>query len=82
MDRTQELEEQVRRLSQTVDAMRGRMSRLEGREPGAEVAKESNRRGFLRIGAGAVLGALGFAAARALPASAWATPTRQTPRQL
>jgi len=70
MDRTQELEEQVRRLSQTVDAMRGRMARLEGREPSVAVAKESNRRGFLRIGAGAVLGALGFAAARALPASA------------
>src|SRR5436309_10257474 len=70
MDRTQELEEQVRRLSQTVDAMRGRMASLEGREPSVAVAKESNRRGFLRIGAGAVLGALGFAAARALPASA------------
>jgi hypothetical protein len=71
MDRTQELEEQVRRLTQTVEAMRGRMTRLEGREsPSENGSKGSDRRGFLRLGAGAVLGALGWAAATAAPVSA------------
>jgi hypothetical protein len=69
MDRTQELEERVRNLTQTIEDMRNRMVRLEGRDPdGTE--KQSNRRGFLRLGAGAVLGALGWAAVRAVPASA------------
>ena len=70
MDRTSELEEQIRRLTETVDAMRGQMARLEGREAGTDVAKRSDRRGFLRLGAGAALGALGFAAAKVLPAAA------------
>jgi len=70
MDRTQELEERVRNLSQTIDEMRNRMARLEGRDPGSAVKKQSDRRGFLRLGAGAVLGALGWAAVRAVPASA------------
>jgi len=70
MDRTSELEEQVRRLTETVESMRGQMARLEGRGPDAEVAKRSDRRGFLRLGAGAVLGALGMAAAKVVPASA------------
>ena len=70
MDRDQELEERVLNLSRTIDEMRNRMARLEGRNPDAAVAKQSNRRGFLRLGAGAVLGALGWAAARAVPASA------------
>ncbi len=70
MDRSQELEERVRNLSQTIEEMRIRMTRLEGRDPEAADAKQSNRRGFLRLGAGAVLGALGWAAVRAVPASA------------
>ena len=70
MDRTEELEEQVRRLAETVEAMRSRMARLEDREPSPETAsKRSDRRGFLRLGAGAVLGALGMAAARVVPAA-------------
>jgi hypothetical protein len=70
MDRTQELEERVRNLSQTIEEMRNRMARLEGRDPVSAVAKQSDRRGFLRLGAGAVLGALGWAAVKAVPASA------------
>jgi hypothetical protein len=70
MDRSQELEERVRNLSQTIEEMRNRMARLEGRDPEAADAKQSNRRGFLRLGAGAVLGALGWAAVKAVPASA------------
>ena len=70
MDRTTELEEQVRRLTETVDSMRGQMARLEGREPNSEVKKASDRRGFLKLGAGAVLGALGMAAAKVVPAAA------------
>ena len=70
MDRTQELEEQVRNLGQTVEEMRDRMARLEGRDPDAGIAKRSDRRGFLRLGAGAVLGALGWAAVKAVPATA------------
>jgi len=70
MDRTSELEEQVRRLTETVESMRGQVARLEGREPSAEIKKASDRRGFLKLGAGAVLGALGMAAAKVVPAAA------------
>jgi len=70
MDRDQELEERVRNLSRTIEDMRNRMARLEGRDPDGAVVKESNRRGFLRLGAGAVLGALGWAAVKAVPAAA------------
>ena len=70
MDRTQELEEQVRHLGQTVEEMRNRMARLEGRELEADAPKRSDRRGFLRLGAGAVLGAMGWAAVKAVPAIA------------
>lgn len=63
MDRTQELEEQVRQLTE-------RMARLEVRDPSDSDLKRSDRRGFLKIGAGAVLGALGWAAVKAVPASA------------
>ena len=70
MDRDQELEERVRDLSRTIDEMRSRMARLEGRGPDGTANKQSDRRGFLRLGAGAILGALGWAAVRAVPASA------------
>jgi hypothetical protein len=70
MDRKEELEDQVRRLTQTVDELRGRMAEWEGRGSSTEARKKSDRRGFLRLGAGAVLGALGMAASKALPAAA------------
>ncbi|MEP6753016.1 MAG: hypothetical protein ABI959_09745 [Candidatus Dormiibacterota bacterium] len=70
MDRDQELEEQVRNLGRTIEEMRSRMAKLEGRDPNSAVAKASDRRGFLKLGAGAVLGALGWAAVKAVPASA------------
>ena len=70
MDRTRELEEQIRSLGLTIEELRNRMARLEGRDPDAQPPKRSDRRGFLRLGAGAVLGALGWAAVKAVPASA------------
>jgi len=71
MNRTEELEDQVRRLTSTVDEMKARMTRLEGAEPeDKNGSKRSSRRGFLRLGAAAALGSLGWAAAKAIPASA------------
>jgi len=71
MDRRQELEEQVRQLSRTVEEMRIRMARLEGKDGSTEkLARASNRRGFLKLGAGAALGALGLAATKVMPAAA------------
>src|SRR5215472_9347383 len=68
-DRTRELEEEVRQLTRTVEDMRGRMARLEGGDGQAAGGKRS-RRGFLRMGAAAAAGALGWAAVRAVPAAA------------
>jgi hypothetical protein len=71
MDRTQELEDQVRRLSQTIDEMHGRMARLEGGAPEHQNGSaRSNRRGFLRLGAAAAASALGWMAVKAVPAAA------------
>jgi len=71
MDSKQELEEQVRSLTQTVDEMRGRIARLEGEGPAdGEKQPRRSRRGFLRLGAGAAVGALGLAAGKVLPAAA------------
>jgi hypothetical protein len=71
MDRSQELEEQVRQLTRTVNEMRGRMARLEGKERSEGNAHSpSSRRGFLKLGAGAALGAVGLAAAKVIPATA------------
>ncbi len=71
MDRTQELEEEVRRLSRTVDEMRGRMARLEVAAPADENGTvRRSRRGFLRMGAAAAAGALGWVAVKAVPAAA------------
>lgn len=73
MDRNQELEEELQRLTQTVAELRGRLVRLEGRGSSTEAEAKpsrSDRRGFLRLGAGAALGALGWAAVKAVPASA------------
>jgi hypothetical protein len=71
MNRTEELEDQVRQLTSTVDDMKGRMARLEGAESGNQNGtKRSSRRGFLRLGAAAALGSMGWAAAKAMPVSA------------
>jgi hypothetical protein len=71
LDRTNELEEQVQRLTGEVDDMRARMARLESGEPAHHNGTEpKSRRGFLKFGAGAVMGALGVAAAKVLPAAA------------
>jgi hypothetical protein len=69
MDRTHELEDKVRRLTDEVDEMRARMAKLE-REPAQDNAPRSNRRGFLKLGAGALMGALGWAAVKIVPAVA------------
>ena len=71
MDRTKELEEQVLKLSLTVDEMRSRMLRLEG--PPTEHHNGSaprSRRGFLRMGIAAAAGAVGLGALKAVPTSA------------
>jgi hypothetical protein len=71
MDRSEELEEQVRQLTQTVNEMRGRMARLEGKDRSeGNGHSPSSRRGFLKLGAGAALGAVGLAAAKVIPATA------------
>jgi hypothetical protein len=71
MDRNQELEEELQRLAHTVAELRGRLARLEGGGSSTEAKpSRSDRRGFLRLGAGAALGALGWAAVKAVPASA------------
>jgi hypothetical protein len=68
---TDELEQEVRQLKGEVDEMRARMARLETNTPGHQNGvPRSDRRGFLRLGAGAVMGALGWAAVRAVPAAA------------
>ena len=71
MDRTNELEEQVEKLTGDIEEMRARMARLESGESGHKNGSEpKSRRNFLRFGAGAILGALGVAATKVLPASA------------
>jgi hypothetical protein len=71
LDHTHELEDQVQRLTGEVGEMRARMARLESGEPGHENgAQPKNRRGFLKFGAGAILGALGMAATKVVPAAA------------
>jgi len=71
LDHTHELEEQVQRLTGEVEEMRARMARLESSEPGQQNGTEpKSRRGFLKFGAGAVMGALGMAAAKVMPAAA------------
>jgi hypothetical protein len=71
MENTEEMEDQVRRLTRTVDEMRERMAALEVGEPKQNNGSgPSSRRGFLRLGAAAALGAVGWAAAKVVPASA------------
>jgi hypothetical protein len=71
MERTEELEDQVRSLTRTVDEMRARLDAVEAGEPKhVNGSKPSSRRGFLRLGAAAALGAVGMAATKVLPAAA------------
>jgi len=69
MDRTQELEEQVRRLSRSIDEIRAEVAGMHG-GTGNEPKGSSNRRGFLRMGMVAAAGALGWVAVKAVPAAA------------
>jgi hypothetical protein len=71
MERTEELEDQVRSLTRTVEEMRARLDAVESGEPKHENgSKPSSRRNFLRLGAAAALGAVGMAASKVLPAAA------------
>ena len=69
MDRTEQLEEQVRRLAVTVDEMRSRLSRWEGDHTEPQ-ASARTRRGFLRLGGAAAASALGWLALKTVPAAA------------
>ena len=70
MDRTRQLQEEIRRLNQLVEEMRGRLVMLEGSSPRQAEPARSSRRGFLRLGATAAAGALGMIAGKAIPAAA------------
>jgi hypothetical protein len=71
MERTEELEDQVRSLTRTVEEMRARLDAVEAGEPKHENgSRPSSRRNFLRLGAAAALGAVGMAASKVLPAAA------------
>jgi len=71
METDRQLEEQVAQLSRQVEEMRSRMRTLEDSTATVQpIQANSNRRGFLRLAAGAALGAVGLAAGRVLPAAA------------
>ena len=70
MDDTQQLEEEIRRLNELIEDMRGRLVRLEGSSARPAQPARSNRRGFLRLSATAAAGALGVIATKAIPAAA------------
>jgi hypothetical protein len=71
MERTRELEEQVRRLTRMVEEMRSRMSQLEAEaKPGEKEKSTHSRRQLLKLGGAAALGAVGSAALRVMPAAA------------
>src|SRR5438105_3119942 len=77
METDRQLEEQVAQLSREVEHMRSRMRTLEVNTAAVEpIQANSNRRGFLRLAAGAAIGAMGLAAGKVLPtAAATGTPT-------
>jgi hypothetical protein len=71
MDRRQELEEELQILKAALESMDERVAALEDPEsPAPSEERVSTRRGFLRLGAAAAMGAVGLAAGRALPAAA------------
>jgi hypothetical protein len=72
MDRQERLEEQIRVMQGTIDRLHQRLAALEsgGTAATATETAPSTRRGFLRLGAAAAVGAVGLAAGRVLPATA------------
>ena len=68
MNDTREIEERLRALTAEVEQLRRKVAGIEG-DAGGE-GRRSDRRGFLKLGAGAALGALGLAASKVLPAAA------------
>jgi len=72
MDRHERLEEQIRVMQVTIDRLQQRLASLESGGTPATTTETapSTRRGFLRLGAAAAVGAVGLAAGRAIPASA------------
>ncbi len=70
MDQSNELNEQVRQLSAELAEMRARLAHIESANGNTRPAARSDRRGFLKLGAGAVMGALGWAAVKVVPAAA------------
>jgi hypothetical protein len=71
MNRTEELERQIRHLTQAVETLRSRLNEIErGARRPADSGTPSSRRDFLRLGGAAALGAVGAAALRSVPASA------------
>src|SRR5437879_6595675 len=71
METDGQLEEQVAQLSRQIEEVRARMRTLEDKTATVQpIQANSNRRGFLRLAAGAAIGALGLAAGKVLPAAA------------
>lgn len=72
MDGTRELEQQVSDLTRTIQEMKARIARLEGREQRDSAADRAprSRRNFLKLGAAAAIGAAGVVAGKVIPASA------------
>lgn len=69
IDRTQELEEKIHRLTRSIEEMRAEIAGLQGGAPSRPEAS-SSRRNFLRMGMAAAAGAVGWAAVKAVPAAA------------
>src|SRR6266550_349294 len=71
MNRTEEVEAQVQRLTDAVSRLQSRLAQLEGENTDRSDGSEpSSRRAFLRLGSAAALGAVGAVALRAAPAAA------------
>src|SRR2546430_14747166 len=71
LNRTEELESQVHRLTDAVSQLQAKLVQLEVEKANrSDGSKRSTRRSFLRLGGAAALGAVGAAALRATPASA------------
>src|SRR2546425_124325 len=71
MNRTDELESQVHRLTDAVSQLQARLLQLEVEKADrSDGSKRSTRRSFLRLGGAAALGAVGAAGLRATASSA------------
>src|SRR2546425_472972 len=81
MNRTDELESQVQRLTDAVSQLQAKLVQLEVEKANrSDGSKRSTRRSFLRLGGAAALGAVGAAALRATRASASSARARQASR--